>query len=102
MILFNTTFMFPESAREDFLGHLRGEWLPAAEAAGSHSPLCAEIECDDAPGMNSVALQGRFESEADAVRFADEVLPDLFDGITARFGVGNVLWFSTPMKIVEL
>lgn len=102
MIIVNTTFNVALTARDSFIAHIKGQYIPVATADGTmRSPRLARVlsHDDDAPTA-SYALQ--FEADSlDAVEeWYDRCGRSLNEGLTTKFA-DSIAGFSTLMRTID-
>jgi hypothetical protein len=101
MIVYNTTFTFHNSLREELISWLRNQWLPEAKAAGLIDSMVAKLMVEIDPSAMAFAVQGKFQSEADAHQWHDGRGAELLAHLHSIYGE-NILPFTTYMEVLDL
>lgn len=104
----NITFVTAPEREGEFLEWLRGEALPVLFNAGSPALepriLTVVTAGGEKPGPehgSSIALQAGFDTEADAQRWHDTILPEALGSFSKRFGP-HAAYFVTLLKTLPL
>lgn len=99
MILFNTTFVYDRNLRGQLCEWIREVWLTEALRSGMELPLCAHVPVAQDEAL-SMAVQGRFEIDADAEAWYSSRGAELLEALHGKFGE-RVLAFSTLMEVFQ-
>lgn len=99
-VLLNTSFFFSPAAGNKVTSTLRDKWIPACRSCGESQPICLKMSSEE--GIERLAIQTPFESEAAASRFLDEILQPIANDLTRTLGANEFTCFSTMMELIEL
>lgn len=103
MIIVNTTFNVAITARDSFIAHIKGEYIPDATADGTmRSPRLARVLAHDADDIDTTSYALQFEADSlDAVNeWYDRCGRSLNRRLTMKY-TDAIAGFSTLMQTID-